>query len=143
MTLSPLKDSDKTPRILYDDCEREPNPHQIRENPDAIHSPNLGSLVQPEPGDFLPRVQDRLQNNDYSESRDELREERIVNLRNDYGARGLQIIVKLANIHLTPGNPSYGGGTWHVEGQRVSLFINLAVQSIIRSLYLIAENGPA
>jgi Protein of unknown function (DUF4246) len=29
----------------------------------------------------------------------------------------LQIIVKLANIHLTPSKPSYPGGTWHVEGQ--------------------------
>ncbi|KAI8926175.1 hypothetical protein BC831DRAFT_504617 [Entophlyctis helioformis] len=30
--------------------------------------------------------------------------------------RDLQVIVKLANIHLTPENPEYGGGTWHVEG---------------------------
>ncbi|KAF9014470.1 hypothetical protein BDZ89DRAFT_995158 [Hymenopellis radicata] len=28
----------------------------------------------------------------------------------------LQIIVKLANIVLTPENPSYAGGSWHVEG---------------------------
>lgn len=32
-------------------------------------------------------------------------------------AERLQVIVKLANIHLTPDNPSYSGGTWHVEGQ--------------------------
>nr|KAJ3422301.1 hypothetical protein HK105_000296 [Polyrhizophydium stewartii] len=30
--------------------------------------------------------------------------------------RNLQVIVKLANIHLTPGKPKYGGGSWHVEG---------------------------
>lgn len=30
----------------------------------------------------------------------------------------LQIIVKLANIHLTPSKPKYGGGSWHVEGAR-------------------------
>lgn len=29
---------------------------------------------------------------------------------------GLQIIFKLANIHLTPETPEYGGGSWHVEG---------------------------
>jgi Protein of unknown function (DUF4246) len=29
----------------------------------------------------------------------------------------LQIIVKLANIHLTPEKPTYAGGSWHVEGQ--------------------------
>ncbi|KAF9127978.1 hypothetical protein BGW39_005454 [Mortierella sp. 14UC] len=28
----------------------------------------------------------------------------------------LQVIVKLANIELTPENPNYEGGTWHVEG---------------------------
>uniref|UniRef100_A0A914DG99 Uncharacterized protein n=1 Tax=Acrobeloides nanus TaxID=290746 RepID=A0A914DG99_9BILA len=30
----------------------------------------------------------------------------------------LQVIVKLANIHLTPEKPSYPGGVWHVEGMR-------------------------
>jgi hypothetical protein len=29
----------------------------------------------------------------------------------------LKVIVKLANIHLTPEKPEYTGGTWHVEGQ--------------------------
>lgn len=32
--------------------------------------------------------------------------------------RTLQCIVKLANIHLTPENPEYTGGNWHVEGTR-------------------------
>ena len=30
--------------------------------------------------------------------------------------RRLQVIVKLATIHLTPDNPEYSGGSWHVEG---------------------------
>ncbi|KAF5678270.1 hypothetical protein FHETE_1244 [Fusarium heterosporum] len=29
----------------------------------------------------------------------------------------VQVIVKLANIHLTPEKPSYDGGSWHIEGQ--------------------------
>ncbi|KAF5586257.1 duf1665 domain-containing protein [Fusarium pseudocircinatum] len=29
----------------------------------------------------------------------------------------IQVIVKLANIHLTPESPSYDGGSWHTEGQ--------------------------
>lgn len=29
----------------------------------------------------------------------------------------IQVIVKLANIHLTPDKPSYDGGSWHIEGQ--------------------------
>jgi hypothetical protein len=28
----------------------------------------------------------------------------------------LQVIVKLANIVLTPNKPAYAGGKWHVEG---------------------------
>ena len=28
----------------------------------------------------------------------------------------LQVITKLASIHLTPENPAYNGGSWHVEG---------------------------
>ena len=32
---------------------------------------------------------------------------------------GLQVIVKLANIHLTPEKPEYPGGSWHIEGQSV------------------------
>ncbi|PNY19946.1 Uncharacterized protein TCAP_07436 [Tolypocladium capitatum] len=33
------------------------------------------------------------------------------------GASRIQVIVKLANIHLTPDKPTYDGGSWHVEGQ--------------------------
>ncbi|PRQ73491.1 Protein of unknown function (DUF4246)-domain containing protein [Rhodotorula toruloides] len=32
--------------------------------------------------------------------------------------RKLQVIVKLANIHLTPEKPDYPGGVWHVEGMQ-------------------------
>jgi hypothetical protein len=42
-----------------------------------------------------------------------------VDLKRDYSEHGLQIIVKLANIHLTPEKPVYVGGTWHIEGQLV------------------------
>ncbi|MER5728303.1 DUF4246 domain-containing protein [Streptomyces sp. NPDC002138] len=36
--------------------------------------------------------------------------------RVDLRGRGLQVIVKLATIHLTPDEPEYPGGSWHVEG---------------------------
>jgi hypothetical protein len=38
-----------------------------------------------------------------------------VSLQKDF-PDGLQVIFKLANIHLTPENPTYDGGSWHVEG---------------------------
>ncbi|MGW9436185.1 DUF4246 domain-containing protein [Streptomyces sp. NPDC055607] len=36
--------------------------------------------------------------------------------RVDLRGRGLQVIVKLATLHLTPEKPGYAGGSWHVEG---------------------------
>ncbi|KRD06180.1 MULTISPECIES: DUF4246 domain-containing protein [unclassified Streptomyces] len=36
--------------------------------------------------------------------------------RVDLRGRRLQVIVKLAAIHLTPDRPEYPGGSWHVEG---------------------------
>ncbi|MFJ4870079.1 DUF4246 domain-containing protein [Streptomyces sp. NPDC088757] len=36
--------------------------------------------------------------------------------RVDLRGRGLQVIVKLATLHLTPEKPEYSGGSWHVEG---------------------------
>lgn len=37
-------------------------------------------------------------------------------VRVDLRGRRLQVIVKLATIHLTPDKPEYRGGSWHVEG---------------------------
>jgi hypothetical protein len=36
--------------------------------------------------------------------------------RVDLRGRRLQVIVKLATVHLTPEKPEYPGGSWHVEG---------------------------
>lgn len=43
----------------------------------------------------------------------------VMDLREKFSTRGLQVIVKLANIILTPEKPEYPGGSWHVEGQIV------------------------
>ena len=34
----------------------------------------------------------------------------------DLSNADLQVIVKFANIHLTPSKPTYNGGVWHIEG---------------------------
>lgn len=57
------------------------------------------TILQPEPKDFKP-------------TRTRIKK---VDLRKNYGK--IQVIIKLANIHLTPEKPSYSGGSWHVEGQ--------------------------
>ncbi|KAG9100176.1 hypothetical protein FS749_016039 [Ceratobasidium sp. UAMH 11750] len=36
--------------------------------------------------------------------------------RYSLAGRTVQVIVKLANIHLTPEKPEYAGGSWHIEG---------------------------
>lgn len=62
-------------------------------------------MVRPEPGVFEP-----------------LPSPPKLNFREVYGKRGLQVIVKLANIELTPDKPEYDGGSWHVEGQMVEFY---------------------
>lgn len=49
---------------------------------------------------------------------DEQRDHNYYSLRiqDDFRDEGLQVIVKLASIELTPEKPTYGGGSWHVEG---------------------------
>ncbi|GIZ41376.1 hypothetical protein CKM354_000468200 [Cercospora kikuchii] len=42
---------------------------------------------------------------------------KFADLRATFAEQGLQVIVKLANIHLTPDKPDYAGGSWHIEGQ--------------------------
>ncbi|KAF2442510.1 hypothetical protein P171DRAFT_364692 [Karstenula rhodostoma CBS 690.94] len=66
------------------------------------------TLVPPEPEPYSAR------GNGYGISH---RDTNPVNLRRDFADHGLQVIVKLANIHLTPEKPSYEGGAWHIEGQ--------------------------
>ncbi|KAE8136091.1 hypothetical protein BDV38DRAFT_284334 [Aspergillus pseudotamarii] len=43
-------------------------------------------------------------------------EHRPVDLQAQFATPGMQVIFKLANIHLTPEEPEYDGGTWHIEG---------------------------
>lgn len=116
-TLTPLKREGQQVRIPYPDVVYDiPEDHRPTRLPnegeyyfeqrcrDSV-SEKLGDyLVQPEPvGKFEPPRDNN--------------EEMLVDLRRDYGQSGLQVIVKLANIHLTPENPRYLGGSWHVEGQ--------------------------
>lgn len=59
-------------------------------------------IVKPEPGEFKPRE-----------------EREKPNFVKDFSEGKIQVIVKLANIELTPEKPEYEGGSWHIEGQLV------------------------
>ncbi|KAF5323948.1 hypothetical protein D9611_008280 [Ephemerocybe angulata] len=60
-------------------------------------------VVRPEPGEFEP-----------------LAAPDPLSLKELCAGRPLQVIVKLANIELTPGKPEYEGSSWHVEGMMAS-----------------------
>ncbi|KAF9524845.1 hypothetical protein CPB83DRAFT_871114 [Crepidotus variabilis] len=118
-TLAPLADKTfvRSRRINYDCVEYDPDPEE-------------GSETEG------PQQGDDEDEDDYWDRRQEwIRETRVVvqpepnasfspqsqpahfNLRERYSKTGLQVIVKLANIQLTPDKPQYQGGSWHVEGQ--------------------------
>ncbi|GLB35530.1 putative protein of unknown function (DUF4246) [Lyophyllum shimeji] len=118
MTLTPLRNPEVDyHRIKYTECEYDPDPEygpetegpqlEDYEDEDEYYEQReewyqqTRVVVRPEPGDFVPPPEPT----------------RSVDIWRDYAESGLQVIVKLANIHLTPEKPSYEGGTWHVEGQ--------------------------
>ncbi|QRD87231.1 hypothetical protein F9C07_222 [Aspergillus flavus] len=59
-------------------------------------------IILPEPGEFRPH---------------EETEYKRVDLRKEFPGQRIQVIVKLANIELTPESPDYEGGSCHIEGQ--------------------------
>jgi hypothetical protein len=96
-------------RIRYESAEYEDNEdsEQPSDEDDDDYWERMRSqrvVIKPEPGEFTPPKQHS-----------------ILDLRKDNQEHGLQVIVKLANIHLTPEKPEYEGGSWHVEGQLVCL----------------------
>jgi Protein of unknown function (DUF4246) len=122
LTLAPLiQDNDfaRELRINYTECVYDPDPEEWPETEGPQQESDEGDedfgerrqkwiqdtrvVIRPEPQPFLP-----------------LRSAPKLDLRKVYGKRGLQVIVKLANIELTPDKPEYEGGSWHVEGQMVS-----------------------
>ncbi|TFK70985.1 hypothetical protein BDN72DRAFT_491378 [Pluteus cervinus] len=83
-----------------EDSQQELRPEEDDGDDDYLDVYPVKRIKQPEPSEFFP--DDSILH---------------VNLREEYAKTGLQVIVKLANIVLTPEKPSYEGGAWHVEGQ--------------------------
>lgn len=82
----------------------------------------IRTVAHPEPGqsftyeEWKQGVQRPLVSRDYTGSRNLW--PRNVLLQESFQEHGLQVIVKLASIELTPDNPRYSGGSWHVEGMK-------------------------
>jgi len=62
-----------------------------------------------------------------------------IDFQESFQERGLQVIVKLANIHLTPNNPTYNGGSWHIEGQLVSFSCLFGGRHFVTNLTFLIE----
>ncbi|KAK6495017.1 hypothetical protein TWF481_003045 [Arthrobotrys musiformis] len=65
------------------------------------------NVIQPEAPPYVPWV-DRTK---------DFEGEKELDIWKQYKDKGLQVIVKLASIRLTPEKPKYSGGSWHYEGQ--------------------------
>jgi len=75
---------------------------------------DIRRAVQPEPGKFKPPTaggEGPFSGKFYHTATMTWRPIQGVDLVRDYKHRGLQVIVKLANIELTPEHPEYEGGT--------------------------------
>lgn len=83
-------------RIPYNGVEREGSGDDSSE---YKQSRQVKTIKVPEPGKFSPPR--------WNSSKFDLHDE--------FRDTGLQIIVKLANIELTPEKPEYYGGAWHVK----------------------------
>ncbi|KAG6909613.1 hypothetical protein DXG01_016395 [Tephrocybe rancida] len=143
-TLTPLKalhaGGPEWKRISYTECQYNPNPEfgpktdgpqrGDDEGEDAFYErrqewyDETRRIVRPEPGPFHPPdfdgeedLRNYWKRRVYDEKTGELKPPYRVDIFQDFAESGLQIIVKLANIYLTPDKPVYEGGTWHVEGQ--------------------------
>lgn len=137
LTLTPLKTPLRTiqqsQRIQYDNVDYDPDPEngpdtdgpqqEEDEDEDDYYDRRqewiaaTRRVVKPEPGKFNPSPILEVQHKYAMGETEGLDPKTSVDIYRDFGDRGLQVIVKLANIHLTPEKPEYEGGSWHVEGQ--------------------------
>ncbi len=123
-TLTPLRAAWKLPPRMdmqddgFEEGFKEPEQESDEDDDTYWHrfraAMDARKIIQPEPGKF--KTPDERFQEEYGGGWPEKRcQNRPVDLRKDFGK--LQIIVKLANICLTPEKPNYEGGSWHVEGQ--------------------------
>ena len=76
----------------------------------------------PEPGPYEPRTRIAM-------------DEDATSFQQMFSGNNLQVIVKLANIHLTPDKPTYDGGSWHIEVGTAHKFCHYArANSILQGL---------
>jgi len=122
LSLAPLADPkfQHGQRIKYT-CKYDPDPENGPETDGPQQEPDEDEEDYWERRDEWYEATRKVVLPEPSESFSPLREPPKFDLKSRYAERGLQVIVKLANIELTPEKPEYEGGSWHVEGQMVGL----------------------
>lgn len=95
---------------------------------DALHWKfnRIRGILHPEPGEeysydeWKAGLSTKKRGTSYGYQKDILRHKYSeVNLEKEFRDRGLQVIVKLASVELTPEKPEYSGGNWHLEVGRI------------------------
>ena len=141
MTITPLRDMlHSRARIEYHKAEYLPVPkekvsEQPQIKPREAHSEfeerfekwrmNNFTAIQPDAGKFIPWAVPRCLMSKLPEDLPSpVRIEQGVDLKRDYKERGLQIMVRLMGVDLTPDDPYYQK-EWHVEGQMVSVSVKI------------------
>lgn len=136
-TLTPLKDMlHSRARIEYHNVEYYPVPKEIASQAPQIHPKEAQSefdqrmekwrmehyrAIQPDAGKFIPwAVPPWMMDKLPEDLPSAVRIARGVDLNRDYKDRGLQVIVRMLGIDLTPEQPTFETN-WHVEGTMVSL----------------------
>jgi hypothetical protein len=87
----------------------------------------IRGVQHPEPGEdfsfdeWKAGLSSKKRDTNYGRQTEILRHEYTqVNLEKEFRDRGLQVIVKLASVELTPEKPEYSGGNWHLEVSRIA-----------------------
>lgn len=149
VTLTPLKDMlHSRARIEYKKVEYYPMPKEVEEQmpqpgereaeieyEDRLQDWRMKHMkvVQPDCRTFIPwAVPQWMMENIPLDLSTPLRVEQEVLLDKDYARRGLQLIVRIFNIHLTPEKPVFESG-WHGPGQmvRLSLFADKGSKDLL------------
>ncbi|KAJ4421318.1 hypothetical protein N0V82_003829 [Gnomoniopsis sp. IMI 355080] len=135
-----VEEEDEDEIDVEDECmsvdEDELGPEYVEENGltstvDTYYERHVRQVVHPEPGVSFTYSQWKagltgrgvvpgsrsLEDSDSDE--DEPRKDHdyySIRIQDEFRDEGLQVIVKLASIELTPDKPTHEGGSWHVEG---------------------------
>ena len=84
-----------------------------------IHLVRFGRdpFIKREPGPFRPPEQ--LAYASYRNSKGEYKSSIFVDLKREFWNIGLQMVLQVRDINLTPDHPTYEGEEWHIQGQTV------------------------